>query len=334
MKNRAGRHIRHLLTAVFFISLLGSVAATHSQIPGGKCEYFAETGHYVCNEFLEFFKTRGGLEIFGYPLTEAFDDPARGLRVQYFQRSRMEWHPYNPDPYKVQLGLLIDELGHIYPPIGEDRRPAFNSSVHYYFPETGHVVSYAFLKYFQEKGGLDIFGYPRSEFMDEDGRIIQYFQRARMEWHPEAASGSQMRLSNMGETYIKQFGLPGSYDEPLPPPARPGDPPNITPGPLPTEIDASASVRYAIMGRQGMQTVFVYVNDQRHEPVQNAAVRITVHYPSGDQTYTCEPTNTSGFTKCSFYIQLSPPGEKVVIDVQVDYSGLTATTQTFFLPWW
>jgi len=335
MEKRAGKDVRHLPAVVIIVSLLAaSIAATHPQPPSGKCEYFIETRHYVCDEFLEFFKARGGVDTFGYPLTEAFDDPTRGLRVQYFQRARMEWHPYNPDPYKVQLGLLIDELGYIYSPISKDERPAFNSSVHHYFSETGHVVSYAFLSYFREKGGVDIFGYPRSEFMYEDGYIVQYFQRARMEWHPEAATGSQMRLTNIGELYIEKSGIPGGYDKPMDPPIGPEDDPSKTPEPWITRLNASASVRYVIMGRQGTQTVFVYVNDQGREPVQGATVRAIVRYQTGDQTHTCDATNASGFAKCSFDIQLSPPGEKVIIDVKVDYGGMTATTQTFFLPWW
>jgi hypothetical protein len=136
-----------------------------------------------------------------------------------------------------------------------------------------------------------------------------------------------MHLANIGEMYIDKFGIPGDYDKPVPPP-------DYAPQKPPTHLDVNASVRYVIVGRQGTQTVFVYVNNQMREPVENAAVRITVHYQSGDQTYTCNPTNANGFTKCSFSIQPSPPGEKVVIDVQLDYGGLTATTQTFFLPWW
>jgi hypothetical protein len=336
MEKRETGLARSLPTVVIIVVLLiGSLAATHPQeTSGGDCEYFNETGHYVCNEFLDFFKTRGELGTFGFPLTEAFDDPARGLRVQYFQRSRMEWHPYNPDPYKVQLGLLIDELGHIYPPVSEAERPAFNNSVHHYFPETGHVVSYAFLKYFREHGGLDIFGYPRSEFTYEDGYIVQYFQRARMEWHPEAASGPEMRMTNTGEIYLERFGLPGDYDKPLPPTDIIETTPGATPVAPPVKLDVSASVRYAIMGRQGTQTVFIYVNNQRNDPAQGVDVRVVVHYPSGDQTYTCGLTNASGFTKCSFDIELSPPGEKVVIDVIVNYGDVVATTQTFFLPWW
>ena len=92
-------------------------------------------------------------------------------------------------------------------------------------------------------------------------------------------------------------------------------------------------MRYAITGRQGTQTVFVYVNNQQNQPVKGASVRMIVHYQSGDQQYDFNPTSESGFTKHSFDIQSSPPGQKVVIDVIITYGGLTSTTQTFFLPW-
>ncbi len=309
--------------------LLSGLAAAPPQVTGGNCRYFTETGHYVCDEFLQFFETRGGFEIFGSPISEAFEDPARGLRVQYFQRARMEWHPYNPDPYKVQLGLLADELGYVYPPARPEQVPAFNSALHRYFAETGHVVSYTFLEYF-DKYGVDIFGYPRSEFMYEGGRIVQYFQRARMEWYPENAA-SPMRLAHLGEIYLERFPIPEQYTRPQPAPAT-GTFGSST-GTV-TKLVVSASVRFAITGRTGRQTVFVYVNDQRQQPVQDAAVRMVVHYPSGDQTYDFPQTNASGFARFGFDILPSPPGQKVIIDVIVAYDGLTGNTQTFFLPWW
>ncbi len=321
------RSVRSLSMVALVVVLLGSVTATYAQTPTGGCRYFVETGHYVCDEFLEFYDTRGGSEIFGFPLTEAFEDSVLRLRVQYFQRARMEWHPNNPAPYKVQLGLLADELigklGYHFPPPPPEQIPAFNNDVHHYFSETGHVVSHAFLKYFREKGGADIFGYPRSEFMLEDGYVVQYFQRARMEWHPEFSSGPRMRLTYLGETYLEHFPVPQEVLQP-----------SITIEHRVTELSISASVRYAITGRQGVQTVFVYVNDQQQQPLQGAAVRMVVHYQSGDQAYEFKPTNTSGFTRRSFDLSPSLPGQKVVIDVTVTHGNLTATTQTFFLPWW
>jgi hypothetical protein len=323
-----------LIAASVAALLLTNLYATQAQTAGGDCHYFTDTGHYVCNEFLQFFETRGGVEIFGFPVSEAFDDPARGLRVQYFQCARMELHPYNSDPYKVQLGLLADELGYTYPPARPEQIPAFNSALHYYFHETSHVVSYAFLEYFSEHGGVDIFGYPRSEFMYEDGYIVQYFQRARMEWHPEYTTGPQMHLTYLGETYLERFPISEEYTQPQPPPlATTDDSASLSVGSV-TRLDTSASVRYVITGRKGTQTVFVYVNDQQQKPVQNAVVRMTIRYPSDTQTYDLPATSASGFTRLSFDIRLSPPGQKVVIDVTVTYGGLSSTTQTFFLPWW
>jgi polysaccharide biosynthesis protein PslG len=54
------------------------------------------------------------IQIFGFPISEPFDEqvapPPAGdgktHRVQYFERYRLEYYPDNPDPYKVQLGLL------------------------------------------------------------------------------------------------------------------------------------------------------------------------------------------------------------------------------------
>lgn len=320
---------------VLFITaalLIGGISATRSQQE--ECRYFTETGHYVCGVFLQFFDERGSVEIFGYPLTEAFDDPVRGLRVQYFQRVRMEWHPYNPDPYKVQLGLLGAELlgNTVYPPANPATIPAFNSALHHYFYETGHLVSYEFLRFYREHGGLDIFGYPLSEALYENGYIVQYFQRARMEWHPEIVRGSRVRLTNLGELYIERFGLPGNYDLPLPPP-RTGTTAGTS---AVTRLNARATPLHTTTGRNGVQTIYVYVRDQRGRPVQGATVRIVVHYPQiGDQP--CNPagvTDQQGFIRCNFGLITSPSGKRVRVDVMVTYGNLSTSTQTYFLPWY
>jgi hypothetical protein len=316
------KKVRPLLAVtILTVVVLGSVIVVLSQTPSSDdCRFFDLTGHYVCGEFLAFYDAQGGLEIFGYPLTEAFDDPKLGLRVQYFQRARMEWHPGNSDPYKVQLGLLVDELGYTYPVATPEEIPAFPGASRQYFPETGYVVSDAFLKYFREKGGLEIFGYPRSGMLYEDGRYVQYFQRARMEWQPEGAFGAQVRLTNIGEVYVKRFDI------------------GIDPVIIELrQLDVSASVRYVIVGQQATQTVFVYVTDQHRKPVEGADIVGAVRYQgdaTGEELCTFERTDADGFTKCSFEFPASRMGQKVVIDVAVRRGDLTATTQTFFFLWW
>ncbi len=56
-----------------------------------------------------------------------------------------------------------------------------------FFPETGHWVGHGFLAYWQQFGGLTVFGYPLTDEIQENGLTVQYFERARFEWHPGAA---------------------------------------------------------------------------------------------------------------------------------------------------
>jgi hypothetical protein len=74
------------------------------------CTYFPETGHRLCFAFRDYWNERGGLPIFGYPISEEFQDPAAGLTVQFFERQRFEWHPENPPAWQVQGGLLGREI--------------------------------------------------------------------------------------------------------------------------------------------------------------------------------------------------------------------------------
>jgi len=69
-----------------------------------RARYFYQTGHVVTEGFLDFFDRRGGLDIFGYPISEA--QVEGGRTVQWFQRARMEWWPENAAQWRVQLTLL------------------------------------------------------------------------------------------------------------------------------------------------------------------------------------------------------------------------------------
>lgn len=71
-----------------------------------------------------------------------------------------------------------------------------------YFKETGYFVSQPFLKYWQDNGGLAIFGYPISDRLQEtitgtqQTYTAQYFERARFELHPDI--GNQVVLGRLG----------------------------------------------------------------------------------------------------------------------------------------
>ncbi len=80
-----------------------------------------------------------------------------------------------------------------------------------YFPQTQHTMGEPFRAFWQQNGGLPIFGYPISEAFTErgeDGRDykVQYFERHRMEAHPENAPPYNVLLARIGDIILQQHG--------------------------------------------------------------------------------------------------------------------------------
>lgn len=170
--------------------------------------FFPETGMSVSFGFKRFFEERGGIDIFGYPITPEIQE--KGFTVQYFQRARFEYHPEHAGTrYEVQLGLLGDMLtsGRTFP----KATPVVTTESQRYFSETGHVVSGAFLRFFNTRGGLDIFGYPISEVIQENGKTVQYFQRSRFEYQPQLPEAYQITLGLLGEELAARVGPRGHF---------------------------------------------------------------------------------------------------------------------------
>ncbi|MEM8530492.1 MAG: M23 family metallopeptidase [Chloroflexota bacterium] len=96
------------------------------QLLESPCEEFADTGRQMCGPFLEYWRSYGlelgddgisyreSLALFGMPLTGTrteTDVAGNPIVVQWLERARFEYHPNNPDPYKVLLGRLGAEVG-------------------------------------------------------------------------------------------------------------------------------------------------------------------------------------------------------------------------------
>ncbi|MEX2314909.1 MAG: polysaccharide deacetylase family protein, partial [Thermomicrobiales bacterium] len=165
--------------------------ATVEEMAGLGERYFPETGQTVSGNFLDYWNRFGGLELFGYPISEPFE--WNGMTVQYFERVRMEHQPGMwPERYDILLGRLGAEL------TAErvDEQPfqpvtgSANANCDFY-DATGHSLCFGFRDHWRKHGGLAILGYPISEEFSEvnaqDGRTytVQYFERARFEWRPE-----------------------------------------------------------------------------------------------------------------------------------------------------
>lgn len=70
-----------------------------------------------------------------------------------------------------------------------------------YFPETGHTLKGDFLLFYREiENPIAIYGYPiTEEFTDKQGLLVQYFQRARFEYHPDKPEGQKVVLTPLGD---------------------------------------------------------------------------------------------------------------------------------------
>ena len=174
--------------------------------------YFPETGHTLRGAFLRYWDKFGGLAQFGYPLTEEFseinEDDGEPYTVQYFERARFEYHPENKGTdYEVLLGLVGRLFHDVDPPAQPINRPDV-----VYFKQTGHNLGGAFRYYWEQYGGLFVYGYPITEEFREKSRIdgkeytVQYFERARFEFHPENTGKSQVLLGHLGRQMLQERG--------------------------------------------------------------------------------------------------------------------------------
>lgn len=195
---------------------LGGGAATPEPGPSNPTAgslTFPETGQTLGGRFLEYWQQNGGLPVFGFPLAAQSGTPL----AQVFERARFELHPANAAPYDVLLSRLgVEALAargqdwHAYPTVAAAPAGCL------YFAETQHSVCGSFMQYWRQHGlefdgragstyaeSLALFGLPLSEPVQEqaeDGTAItvQWFERARFEYHPGNAAPYKVLLARLG----------------------------------------------------------------------------------------------------------------------------------------
>jgi N-acetylmuramoyl-L-alanine amidase len=180
-------------TATSPVQATATVPHAATPAPGQQAEEpLPPTTYPVDGAFASFWSQNGGLARFGLPLSPAVVDPAsNSLTVQYFERARFEVHPEAPPAYLVQLTLLGAAALGDRPERAAPPEPCPGDCTP--FAATGHTLRDTFRRYWLAGGGLPVFGYPLTEQFHEvnaaDGGdyVVQYFERARFEWHPEYA---------------------------------------------------------------------------------------------------------------------------------------------------
>lgn len=173
-----------VLTAPLHFSIVADPSKTTAR-------YFADTNRYLTGPFKAFWESHGGDKVLGDPLSPQFVDQ-RGTTVQYFTYARLELLPGG----SVGLGLIGEE---VLPGPQERVDDPHNPAV-LFFPETGHTLAGKFRDYWQQNGGVGIFGFPISEEIEEGGVRVQYFERGRLELRAGSDGGDlSVELTPVGE---------------------------------------------------------------------------------------------------------------------------------------
>ncbi len=176
---------------------------------------FPETGWHVSGQFLAFWEAGGGLPVFGLPIGPEKASMG-GLRVQQFERARLELHPQHASPYDFELGRLGADL---LARAGRDWRGETGAAVLagpcLAFDQTGREACGPFLTYWRGHGlelgdvgiswreSLALFGLPLTaatieQFPSGEQLITQWFERARFEYHPANPDPYKVLLGRLG----------------------------------------------------------------------------------------------------------------------------------------
>ena len=263
------RWLTIIIALIAVTGLLGESAFAQTPDAG---RFFPETGHSVSDAFLEKYTSiPNGEEIYGFPITGAFDDETSGFLIQYFEKARFELHPEAP----VDLLVQITHLGEFLYEAGEPIPELSNFSSCKTFPETPYKVCYNFLDFFEANGGVTQFGFPISGFEIHDGWISQYFQRACFEWHPERPAGEKVFVSNLGIQYFNFIGEDPRYLQP-----RLNS--NIA------LLDVSGLQVHAFVSKpilpflENNQELYVIVYDQNFNLLENVYLNYVIKLPNGE----------------------------------------------------
>ena len=98
-----------------------------------------------------------------------------------------------------RFGLLLLTLVFLLAPLGEAYAQA--SDQEKYFPETGHTVKGEFLRFYRKAANPELlYGAPITEqFTSKDGKVVQYFQRARLEASRGLTGSTVVKLTPLGQ---------------------------------------------------------------------------------------------------------------------------------------
>lgn len=283
-----------VIAAALVIAGVGAAALSRGQIT--PIRYFPETGHLLSDPFLSYFDQHGGQATLGLPLTDAYTLPD-GTLAQTFQRAQlvMTARGIRPGPLSQLLKLGT--------------------------AKTGSAVAPEFAAEYKALGGEDFFGPPFGDAHQENGLLVQDFERARL----TVDAQGRVRLADLGELYLSIY--------PPPPQGQAEIRLRGTPTPPPA-IQASASVERPTVAQGSEQTIYLLVEDTAGKPVEGARSVAMLRYNTGTAEVEMPPTDASGVASARFLAPPASPGSRVIVQMHVLVGEAYITVETTYFQWW
>lgn len=314
--------------------------------------------------FLSFWEANGGLEVFGYPLTDirTVQTEDGTFLAQYFERARFESHPENDPPYDVQLGRLGVELLASQGLTIDDYAVEEPIDGCQYWFETGHNVCEPLLTAWRSAGvqlddspelsdsdRLALWGLPITPQVvvpTENGVLLtQWFERARIEQQPNGTlTFGRLGAELLGTAPVvpappadappAEEPFPGEPSEP-PPPVATAAPSAPTPS-YPCNLNAPAPA-------EGLQVWMVDPTPARGEDantcsrlivnggVVNGAQAMAYRYYGKEKRPSIpQSTGLDGVAGFIFYTKEDPGNVPVPVEVVISYQGVTYSKFTAY----
>ena len=284
----------------------------------------------VDNEFRDYYNSKGERTILGAAISPPIID--NGIKVQYFQNVRLEYHPDLPPDRRVvtsPLGLMFSD---VEPCIKPENVPP-NA---FYFG--CHSVREEVLIFFNKYGGIHFFGYPLSELSIAEGqRLVQKFERAFIIWDKSKPIGSRFGLANLGQRACEAKCSPllGSF------PIRstqtsPQSSATESSNALAEKIKLRSELEYPIFPvKTHEQELKIWVQDNKTgAPLPNVHIAVVIQIPGQALTYVLPLTDALGYTALSFTLEPTiKSGEVIYYIIKVVSYGITISSSGSFLAW-
>ncbi|NJK81024.1 MAG: hypothetical protein HC914_14465 [Chloroflexaceae bacterium] len=215
-----------LFALVLALSMYADLLITPVSYAQSNERCFEQTGYCISGSIRDYWEQRGGIELFGLPLSPArlqtIEQNWTGP-VQWFERGRLEDHGL--------AGVLEGRLGAEWldlrgETVGPPQAGLASLPGCELISETQQVVCEPFLSYWRNNGGADRFGFPltgpRRETVGDWVGTVQYFERYRMEHHVNADGSDRVLLGRLGSDILSSYGARNRCAAEVLPDLRPG----------------------------------------------------------------------------------------------------------------